>query len=136
MLRVIITIRFLKCKEVLDLLFKTKRHTIIVNITKVMINTREPFIEYVNFSVELIVNSLHTKVNVPLSISAVELSLFDILAQFEGTALSIFHMTKYVTEITGIPRSERLYSFFLKFFGLILSDFFQSNKYSALWGTH
>lgn len=76
-----------------------------------MINTREPFIEYVNFAVELIDNWLHTEVNLSLSISAVNLSRIDTLAQFDGTTLSIFHMTKYVTESTGTPRSKTLNSF-------------------------
>lgn len=67
------------------------------NITNVMINTREPFIEYVKFTVELIVNRLHTDDNLSSSISAVDKSRFDTLAQFDGTTLFIFHITEYVT---------------------------------------
>lgn len=81
-----------------------------------MINTREPFIEYVNFAVELIDNRLHTEVKLSSSISAVDLSRIDTLTQFDGKTLSIFHMTKYVTEITGIPRSKTLNSFFNFFY--------------------
>lgn len=67
------------------------------NITNVMINTREPFIEYVKFTVELIVNRLHAEDNLSSNILAVDESCFDTLAQFDGTTLFIFHITEYVT---------------------------------------